>query len=577
MRIIVFTYLLFTSAFLCGQDLDQHYLNSLEYEELLTIFNEYDRDSTNQELIARTYLDRARKEKDTIKMARGYDRLARIFHPEKNITYADSVISLTKDQKHITYPALGYILKGFYYALNNKLQLSTENYLLALDFSNNSENLQQQVYILDMLINLKATWGNKKEALELQRKRHKIILKDNYIQSIEKATRTGASIDIDQLFAIEKVNSYESFIYCFIQLKQTDSAKKYIYKTKPILKQLSGVEKDYHLSWVLESEMEVTYLGKEYIQTLKKADNILNMYYNSLTPNSLLNVYLHKGLSLIKLNRLEEGINWIKKSDSIYNSSYVVINYDDRKIFEILFNYYEKKENTLKQIEYLNKLISIDSLFKKNFQYFDPEMIKKYETPELIAEKEELIAGLTVENQRSRRANWWIATGLILTLGLSLFYFNLQRRYKNRFRALLEAEVKGDIELTAAPVVKNEISTEVVDSILKHLDAFESEKGYLSTDLSLQSLAKNFETNSNYLSRVINLKMEKNFSKYINDLRVKYAVKELRTNSIFRKFTIKAIAQESGFSSTESFRRAFFSRNKIYPSFYIKSLEKTKN
>ena len=60
-------------------------LNNLNDEELLSLFDKVSHDSIQAEKVARFYLDRARKEKDTIKMARGYDRLASIFNSQKNI------------------------------------------------------------------------------------------------------------------------------------------------------------------------------------------------------------------------------------------------------------------------------------------------------------------------------------------------------------------------------------------------------------------------------------------------------------------------------------------------------------
>ena len=87
-------------------------------------------------------------------------------------------------------------------------------------------------------------------------------------------------------------------------------------------------------------------------------------------------------------------------------------------------------------------------------------------------------------------------------------------------------------------------------------------------------MSKSFNTNSKYLSKVINTFKDKNFSNYINDLRIKYAIAELKKNPKFRKFTIKAIAQETGFNTTEAFSKSFYKVSGIYPSFFLKQLEK---
>jgi hypothetical protein len=96
-----------------AKDCIQNQLLAMMDEELLSYFHEVERDSIAAEEVARIYLERGRKEKDMIKMARGYDRLAQIFHPEKNIQFADSIIELTKNIDHITYPELVYLTKSY--------------------------------------------------------------------------------------------------------------------------------------------------------------------------------------------------------------------------------------------------------------------------------------------------------------------------------------------------------------------------------------------------------------------------------------------------------------------------------
>jgi AraC-like DNA-binding protein len=89
-------------------------------------------------------------------------------------------------------------------------------------------------------------------------------------------------------------------------------------------------------------------------------------------------------------------------------------------------------------------------------------------------------------------------------------------------------------------------------------------------------VAKRFNTNSSYLSKVVNLKKDKNFSQYISELRIAYAVDKLKNNPRFRKYTIKAIAEEVGFGNAQSFSKAFYSRTGIQPSYFIRNLNKQK-
>ena len=119
-----------------------------------------------------------------------------------------------------------------------------------------------------------------------------------------------------------------------------------------------------------------------------------------------------------------------------------------------------------------------------------------------------------------------------------------------------------------------EIPAEVTRDILDKLEEFAREEGYLNPNITMNSLAEKFGTNSNYLSRIINFKLEKTFPDYLNDLRVAYALNRLAEDKRFRHYTIKAIAQSSGYRSADSFSRAFYQRHGIYPSYYLKKLEK---
>ena len=163
MRMFFFIYAVLVFSFVSiAQVPNDKYLEIVDYEELLTLFNVYDGDTLVQERVIGAYLDRAKKDNDTIKIARSYDRMARIYSSRKNILYADSLITYTRDWQHITYPALGYIIKGYEYGNIGNLELSYNSYFLAYELAQVSGNLSQQVYILDRLVFLKIAYGGRR-------------------------------------------------------------------------------------------------------------------------------------------------------------------------------------------------------------------------------------------------------------------------------------------------------------------------------------------------------------------------------------------------------------------------------
>lgn len=117
------------------------------------------------------------------------------------------------------------------------------------------------------------------------------------------------------------------------------------------------------------------------------------------------------------------------------------------------------------------------------------------------------------------------------------------------------------------------ISEEIIDNVLKGLNEFENKKDYIQPNINLQVLAKKLDTNTNYLSKIINHYKGVSFTIYLNSLRIENIIKELKANPKIRKFTIKAIAQEAGFNNSDSFSKVFFKLKGENPSEFIKKLD----
>lgn len=116
------------------------------------------------------------------------------------------------------------------------------------------------------------------------------------------------------------------------------------------------------------------------------------------------------------------------------------------------------------------------------------------------------------------------------------------------------------------------ISDTIVLSVMDKLTNFENNQGFLQP-MTLPKLAKRLKTNPKYLSKIINNHYEKNFSSYINDLRIQYLLKELKIDDSLKTLTIKSLAKKLGFGNAESFAKAFKRHTNMNPSDYIHKLE----
>jgi AraC-like DNA-binding protein len=86
------------------------------------------------------------------------------------------------------------------------------------------------------------------------------------------------------------------------------------------------------------------------------------------------------------------------------------------------------------------------------------------------------------------------------------------------------------------------------------LNYFENEKPYLSKDLSMQEVAMRLFTNKSYLSKTINVEMNKNFRELVNYFRVREAMRIFSANT---DISMSDLRDMCGFNNNASFTSAF--------------------
>lgn len=110
----------------------------------------------------------------------------------------------------------------------------------------------------------------------------------------------------------------------------------------------------------------------------------------------------------------------------------------------------------------------------------------------------------------------------------------------------------------------------VVTDILGGLARFEKDLFFLGVQ-RLREVADHLNTNTAYLSRVINTHKGISFTTYLNGLKIEHAIAHLPLDKHLYGFTIRAISQEYGFSNPEKFSRLFKERTGAYPSEYLRN------
>lgn len=90
------------------------------------------------------------------------------------------------------------------------------------------------------------------------------------------------------------------------------------------------------------------------------------------------------------------------------------------------------------------------------------------------------------------------------------------------------------------------------------------------SDFSLQMLADMVESNTKYVSWIINDTYKKNFKTLLNEHRIREACRRLADTEHYGNMTIQAIYEELGYNSAASFIQSFKKVNGITPSMYQK-------
>lgn len=118
-------------------------------------------------------------------------------------------------------------------------------------------------------------------------------------------------------------------------------------------------------------------------------------------------------------------------------------------------------------------------------------------------------------------------------------------------------EMDDDIdEILNSKYQKSNLSEVVKIQIVADLELYLKTKPYCYSNLTIDDVAEAINTNTKYLSQVINEMYNKNFFTYINTFRINES-KEMLINPEFANYSTEGIAKSVGFNSKSSFYIAF--------------------
>ena len=552
---------LMTIGVTCAQKKNDTLLNK-SYDELISKF--YGTNSFNEALpYAQAFIRKSKQDKDSIRLSAGYYIIASKATGQLVLNYTDSVINITKNNGTIYQPTATYLLKAGYYRDELDFPKSLDNIFLAKEYSLKYYNPVFLRQCQNLLGTIKISIGDFKEAL--------VIFREDLKNTTKDTINKKYSAFLESIYNMASV---------YNETQMNDSATYY----NNIGLRLAREKSNQKFIRYFEYNIGITLFNLQKYEESKSKMEKASSFFKEIDDklNEIESIYylgkIHK-----TLGQFDQSYKYFNRIDSIYivkNNFYPKF----RDVYYELINLSREREEPNKQIEYTNKLLTLDSLFLSSNLYLNSVIKNKFDLPELILEKEALIYNLELKNRKTSNKFLLLTIGVIVLTILLIHQIYLRYRQKQKAKEIIREYKKGidtSLDYSKGSSIntkeKLHISKEIVSNVLNELELFEKEKGFLKSDLTLQQLAKQVKSNSKYLSKIINNYKHKSFNNYINELRINCAMDRLRKERKFRNFTIKAIALESGYNQPESFSRAFIKHTGTKPSYYIIELQKTNN
>jgi tetratricopeptide (TPR) repeat protein len=520
-----------------------------DYDYLFDQIEQLESDSTMQSLYLKSFLLKAKSEKNHEEIVNGYKNYVHYSSDKLKLVYADSMIYSGKLSKENNLIGSAYLSKGIVYYGMKRHQEALDNYLIANEFISKTTDKYLIYKIKYNIGHIKYYLGFYNEAISLFRE---------CISYFENEDARGY------------LNSIHSLGLCYNKIGNYDLCSETNNKGLIEGKRLGNTEMN---SYFIHSEGINQYAKKNYSEAIKQINSSLPVIKENKDFANEAVGYFYIGKSYWQLNENETALPFFEKVVQIIDTKNY-IRPDLRENYELMISYYKSKDNLKSQLYYIRKLLKIDSILESRYKYLSERIHKEYDTKKLLLDKKD------IEDRLNNRKYNDLILGLVIScLFISLIvvsyrYTRNKRIYRQKFEELMRNSAASKIEVKHVPIGITDINEETVKLLLKQLEKFEKDKKFLEEDLTSNKLATSFGSNVKYLSKIIYHYRGKKLVNYINDLKVDYLISLLQKDKRLRNYTNKSLAEEVGFSSTQRFANAFFARTGMPTSFFIEELKK---
>lgn len=542
---------------------------NLSNEEIEKKIDTYSNDPTKAWELINFYIKKSKKEKNREALFYAYRYASMSSSYPFNIKYADSALGIAKKANVKKILLDGYLNRGNINMTEEFYQKALDDILIANKLSQESGNdyiFNKTIYYIAQN---KIYLGQYEDA-----KKELVICLKFFKDNLQKQTSLGKNY---QMY----------YVYSLMSLIDSNTKLGLFGENKALLKEafdyLQENKLPQYIPYFISSEGTNAFYSKDYNTAISKLSEAIRLYNDQWEHNTEV---FYLGLSYWNIGKKTLAIKYLEEIDKHYNKT-KKLDPQFRSAYEILIKYYHSIGDTQKQLEYINKLMFLDRSYEKNFKYLYQRIVKEYDTKKLIAEKNRIEN--TLENQRTV----FVTVSGFLLMGFLFFGFRIykeKQNYKKRFEEIIAQQNKTHTAQEKSITDSTDeqhpqtfdydyynkipgLNPIFVENILNQLEDFENENKFLDPQISQKLLSEELGTNSTYFSKIINTYKGKNFTLYINDLRLDYIIDHLQNDVKYINMDVKELASIAGFSSTENFSDNFRRKFDLKPSVFIKMMK----
>lgn len=552
--------------------------------------------------IINLYALKAKQENNTPKIYRAYVLGTVYAENRKKLAYADSMLHTATQIGRQDILGDAWMTNGMLHELNENYNVALSSYIQAQKHLSSDEN----PYLNNVL------------NLSVARVR-------NYLGQYHRAQQilfTTLIFFRDNHRKIHDTDYRDYYMHTLIALLDTQSKLGGSAENEKLVAEgVSFIEKEklpQFRPYFVGSEGIDAYYRKNYPLAISKLNHALSLYNDNWKH---LTEKFYLGMSYYKAGKHPEALKYLNMLDEEFRKT-GKIDPQFRPAFETLYEYHKNTGNVQKQLEYVNKLLQINTLYEKNYKELFQQLSSRYDNKVLQEEKEQLQNRLVTDRIQSGIISGASLLIAFVSLFIALRYYRRRNYYKKLYEAFSaipqpgpeadgdtdsererfqEDELPANQELSedkifVAPAPTDETVPEneaeavnsepvqqgtrsggdlnplLVDQIMDRLRQFEHDKGYMKRNLTLTALASYCGTNSTYLSKVLNQNMGLGFNGYLNSLRLNEVIQMWKTKPRTRQLSIQDTANKLGYSTAQSFSKNFQERYHISPTYFLKRL-----